>query len=50
MLNTLLQPGSELTQIALNLDAISTSLHLLVIFATGVSVFYIGNTINNWNS
>ena len=50
MLNTLLLTGSELTQIVTALDAISTSLHLIVIFATGTAVFYVGDKINNWKN
>jgi len=50
MLNTLLLTGSELTQIATSLAEISTSLHLLVIFTTGVAVFYVGDKVNNWRN
>ena len=48
MLEALNQNSTDLTQIANSLDAISTSLQLIVYLGIAVTVFYCGNKINNW--
>lgn len=48
MLEALNQNSADLTQISNSLDAISTSLQLMVYMGIALTVFYCGNKINNW--
>lgn len=49
MLDALQQTGSDFTQIANHLRDISDSLRLLMYIAIMVSIFYVGNSANNWH-
>ena len=57
MLDALTQNSTDLTQIANHLErltpaieAISTSLQLMVYMGIALSVFYIGKSINSWKN
>ena len=49
MLEALNQNSTDLTAIANNLEAISTSLQFLVYMGIAVTIFYVGKSVNNWN-
>ncbi len=48
MLEALNQNSADVTQIANTLEAINTSLQLMVYMGIAITVFYCGSKINTW--
>ena len=48
MLEALTQNSTDVTQIKLALEGIALSLRFMVYMGIVVSVFYLGNSVNNW--
>jgi len=48
MLESLTQNSADVTQIKLALEGIALSLRFMVYMGIVVSVFYLGNSVNNW--